>query len=539
MFRISRLRRGTALILSGVLCSSPLFAGNLLVPSQFPTIQGAINAATTGDTVCVSSGLYIENLNLLGKTISVVHVQDGGFAQILSSSGGSVVTFSSNEGRTTVLDGFILTGGNPLNGGGIYINSAAPTIRDCLIQFNGATNNGGGAYIVSFGFTTSDPLFENCDFSQNQATAGSGGAVVGIGANATFEDCRFSSNTAANNGGGLSFNSDCDVTLERCIIENNVCTNGSGGGLYCRIRSTVQLLNCWVVSNIAAAGGGGGVWSDFQCDNVYRGTTISRNSAISGGGLFNRESTQTMVNCIAWDNTSSAGIGNQIAIASALNPATHSVDYCDVQGGQAAVSVSGGGATLNYGVGNIDADPLLRAVFFGDYHLMAASPCIDAGDPAYTPSPCELEVDRELRVFQTVDMGADEWGALVVRPNFVNYNSGGLVFFDLDAGVANAGRAYILAGTFSGFKPGFNLNGVNIPVNIDAYTNFTLGAGGGLTTGFTGTLNSNGQASASISFPALLGPAFIGLEFHHAFATFSGGQVVYASNAATFGYDVY
>ena len=42
------------------------------VPGDFSTIQAAINAAQTGDTVRVAPGIYVENINFLGKAIAVV-----------------------------------------------------------------------------------------------------------------------------------------------------------------------------------------------------------------------------------------------------------------------------------------------------------------------------------------------------------------------------------------------------------------------------------------------------------------------------------
>ena len=81
-----------------------------------------------------------------------------------------------------------------------------------------------------------------------------------------------------------------------------------------------------------------------------------------------------MTNSILWDNMPDALAG------------TCTADYCDVQGGYA-------------GSGNIDADPRFWDPGGRDWHLLAASPCIDAGDPFAELDPDGSRADMGVFAF--------------------------------------------------------------------------------------------------------------------------------------------
>ena len=47
-------------------------ATTITVPDNYPTIQQAVNAAASGDTIVVKSGTYVENVLIANKSISLI-----------------------------------------------------------------------------------------------------------------------------------------------------------------------------------------------------------------------------------------------------------------------------------------------------------------------------------------------------------------------------------------------------------------------------------------------------------------------------------
>jgi len=150
---------------------------NLDGSADFTSIQAAIEMSDIGDTVLVSPGRYYENINFLGKDITVtsryMENYDESFINntiIDGNQNGSVVVFENHETNEAILSGFTITNGSGYDydgdddftfGGGIYISWASPTLVDLVIENNSCKGTGGGILISSSSASLSGVTIRN------------------------------------------------------------------------------------------------------------------------------------------------------------------------------------------------------------------------------------------------------------------------------------------------------------------------------------------------------------------------------------------
>ncbi|MHC4946332.1 MAG: right-handed parallel beta-helix repeat-containing protein, partial [Planctomycetota bacterium] len=296
-------------------------ADTIHVPGDQPTIQAGIDAAVDGDTVLVAPGTYVENIDFLGKAITVKS-SDGAETTIIDGGDptdndfGSVVTFYNGECLDSVLEGFTLTRGTgntyrlcpepwTYRGGGIFCSgSSSPTIRDNMIIENSA-DCGGGIYCYS-----SSPTIMNNTICDNSATdgigicclegsspsittniitknrfdmlPGQGGGIYCHSSSPSIANNTISENWAADGGGICCWVGSAPVITDNTISENAVAFNG--GGIFCHDGCSPDITDNTIIGNLADYGGGISCFTD--CCSVITNNMISGNMASGGGGIY-------------------------------------------------------------------------------------------------------------------------------------------------------------------------------------------------------------------------------------------------------------
>lgn len=380
------------------------------VPADQPTIQAAIEAAQDGDTVVVAPGTYVETINFRGKAITVTSSGGADVTIIDGNQAGSVVTFSSSEWYTSVLNGFTLRNGRAIlaapvygNGGGIFISAASPIItNNRIVQnqgFNGAGIYAGGSPVISGNL-----------ISENSRIAGwsggfGGGGIYLCGSSALIEGNTIVKNSMsqASGGGGIFMTCDGHSIIRGNTISQNGGTGLSGGGgIYVNSAS----VNHQIIQNIITANSssyGGGIY-------LARGIVVSNNTVVDNSAS---DGTALYLDRYSWGsglvvNNILSGKGGQSLIYSASSSTLNPPFRNNILFSDAATIYGGTFTDLNGINGNIAADPQLKYPALGYFGLRPGSPAIDSGDNQSPGLPDSDFYGSPRIVNNSVDIGAIE-----------------------------------------------------------------------------------------------------------------------------------
>jgi parallel beta-helix repeat protein len=341
-----------AVILYASLCIAETINVNPNGTADYQTIQQAINNANNGDTVIVAPATYYENVDFIGKAITVTSSDPEDWAVVESTiinanDVNSAVIFTNSEGPASIITGFTITGG---------VGTA--------VTGNISSHLGAGICC----FQTSPTITKNIITGNTGLSSTTGGGIGGFGSNAVVTRNIIKQNSGLHGGGVLNWSG--NMKIRNNIVYDNTAGNIGGGIL---LYENGELINNTIADNSASSS-----------INIY------------ASGDF------TISNNIIYRNAATGGSGVSFAAPDDYIFSYNNVwNYCDdpYEGIQGQANIKG----------NIAIDPLFVNESIDDFHLQATSPCINAGDPNFIAGVDERDIDGNARVSSSrVDIGADE-----------------------------------------------------------------------------------------------------------------------------------
>ena len=325
------------------------FATDLLVPSEYSSMQGAINAAVDGDTVIVAPGTYNETMTINGKAITIRSSAGASTTKIdRANAGGDVFTINSapsagvtiqgftilrcqanafvgngasnvtlnnirvltgrrasyvREGSHFTLSDFQIAGMNGIDGNGVYVESAGSSVNATGSNFGACSNV---AVYLSPG--TSGTL-TNCQFMNNSSTSvyGGSGTIVTV-SGSSFYTC------TGGNGGAIGVVSST-LSVSGSTFAN--CTGSTGGAVF-GTNSTISISNCGFTS-VKSTGVGGVVYLNAGTLTMTNCTATNFRAEVAGGVIYTDSATVLVDGLIAENSTTNLATG---AIGGVIRNAT-------------------------------------------------------------------------------------------------------------------------------------------------------------------------------------------------------------------------
>lgn len=212
-----------------------------------------------------------------------------------SDMGGAI--FTETKGLIEIHD-IELSGNKATRGGGIYLKGAADNIYTNIynvnIHDNSATTNGnlngngGGVFLDGYGKSNQAFSIYDSQIYDNNADFNGGGIFATESAMLNLYGGNISGNTCGNSGGGIRVAGSTYFAI--VDYKNPVYINGNtasdGGGISTGANSFNLNGKCEIENNTAKNRGGGVYINNSSMWLVFNKTTVTKNTAPQGGGIY-------------------------------------------------------------------------------------------------------------------------------------------------------------------------------------------------------------------------------------------------------------
>jgi hypothetical protein len=274
-------------------------------------------------------------------------------------------------------------------GAGLHLENSDLDMTECVLQGNYATNGSGGAIDYNVDTTIfgrpNNLQITKSTIEGNSASGQTGGlrieqinseySLVDV----VVEGCKIINNHADIYASLRIAGNITDFTVSNSLFQSNTSKRYVGGAGFIA-QSTGEVFNCIFSCNYSSYSDSSrtahGVSLGNEAKVDFFNCTFFDSSDADGIGLSARRGSEvTVTNSIFW------GCGNtpiNITTAADLG-CTVTVNHCAIENGIDSVYVSDSLSTLNWGIGNIDVDPLFMDAQNMDFHLQDISPCIGSG----------------------------------------------------------------------------------------------------------------------------------------------------------------
>lgn len=406
------------------LINLPANTYNLSLGNDLP-VTGQLTVSGAGQSTTIIDGQALDRVFDIAQgvtaTVSGVTIRNG---DIGGGDGGGI----HNRGNLT-LTNVTVRDNSAGDGGGIHSRDSASVLTLVNVTVtNNTADDGAGIYLRNTGATLSmtggsltnnrasdqggglrnrrgDVTLSRVVVSGNTARTGGGVWNQDTAAVLDITDSNFSQNTSDNRDGGAIYNDRGTVTIDTSTFDNNASVR-DGGAIYTR-RGRLSITRTTLNGN-AAGRDGGGLWTrdtNSTLTNVtlsgnsapgddgggiraqggtvqLNSTTLTGNSAGSGGGIFVENNSVRLFNTIVADSASGGNCaGNITSLGNNLDTAND-------------CGLSGPGDLVN---GNPDLGPLQSNGGPTRTHALGSgSDAIDAGNNTGCPSTDQRGVARPI-----------------------------------------------------------------------------------------------------------------------------------------------